>query len=672
LRLPRFTVRRTLTLVVSIAGLMAVCVAGASATTPVPVWPAGSELAAAANTANGTTYQPSTQLYSVACTSQGNCVAVGYFHDINGSYEAMISNEINGAWGVPTAAVLPSDAASASTGGQGATLYEVTCNGPGNCTAVGSYVDTSGADQAMVASETNGVWGAATKTTLPGGHDTSSSQYAELYDVTCTSVGNCIAGGYYKDTNGSNDYQAMLVQETGGAWQTAVKVQLPSDEGTGSNGQSAAFDTLACTSPGDCVAGGYYTDSADVQQAMTDTETGGAWAQATKLTLPAGYSTTDAGAYIDGMSCTSLGDCVGAGGYTDSGDVEHPMVATSTNGVWGTGSPLALPSDADTGANGHDAGLDDVTCASPGNCVATGVYTTTAGSGDDVPMTATETNGVWATPARLALPANAHADSATDHYDTLAGLSCTGPANCVAVGTYVDTSGNSQAMAVSSLPSLALLTSSLPGAVVGTPYSVQLSGSGGAGMYTWSLSAGLLPAGLALNASTGVISGTPLALDSAGFTAALSDPGPPLQTASTALSIAVGGPGLGKVKVKSPKVSVVIDCAATAGLTCSGTLKLTTKEHFTGHKLTAVSAKHKKKPKKTTKTVGLGQTSYSVAAGASVTRTVTLGQVANSLLKKHHKLPAVLTVTPTGVSTALLTKTVTLTPAAKKKPKKHH
>lgn len=57
----------------------------------------------------------------------------------------------------------------------------------------------------------------------------------------------------------------------------------------------------------------------------------------------------------------------------------------------------------------------------------------------------------------------------------------------------------------------AITTSSLPYGNVGSAYLAVLTGSGGGTPYTWSVPAGSLPAGLVLDPTTGVISGTPTA-----------------------------------------------------------------------------------------------------------------------------------------------------------------
>ena len=63
----------------------------------------------------------------------------------------------------------------------------------------------------------------------------------------------------------------------------------------------------------------------------------------------------------------------------------------------------------------------------------------------------------------------------------------------------------------------AITTTTLPGGTVGTPYHHQLQATGG-GFILWELFSGELPDGLTLKQTTGVISGTPTAKETATFT----------------------------------------------------------------------------------------------------------------------------------------------------------
>ena len=76
-----------------------------------------------------------------------------------------------------------------------------------------------------------------------------------------------------------------------------------------------------------------------------------------------------------------------------------------------------------------------------------------------------------------------------------------------------------------------------PSGVVGTPYSVTLTAAGGTTPYTWSISAGSLPAGLTLNASTGVVSGTPTTAGTSSFTAKVTDAQSKTATFATSITI---------------------------------------------------------------------------------------------------------------------------------------
>src|SRR6266571_3077779 len=88
-------------------------------------------------------------------------------------------------------------------------------------------------------------------------------------------------------------------------------------------------------------------------------------------------------------------------------------------------------------------------------------------------------------------------------------------------------------------PSPAITTSSLPAGQMGAAYQATLSASGGTTPYSWSLASGSLPAGLSLNSTSGVISGTPSASGTSSFTVQVTDSAS--KAAQQPLSIAISG-----------------------------------------------------------------------------------------------------------------------------------
>jgi hypothetical protein len=87
---------------------------------------------------------------------------------------------------------------------------------------------------------------------------------------------------------------------------------------------------------------------------------------------------------------------------------------------------------------------------------------------------------------------------------------------------------------------LSVATTLLPEGLTGTPYSAPLRANGGIGPFTWVITSGILPAGLSLDSSTGIISGLPTAVSSANFSVQVTDSETPAQTAPAPLSLTIG------------------------------------------------------------------------------------------------------------------------------------
>ncbi len=99
-----------------------------------------------------------------------------------------------------------------------------------------------------------------------------------------------------------------------------------------------------------------------------------------------------------------------------------------------------------------------------------------------------------------------------------------GTSNCVFKVTDSDQSSTSKKFTVAVDPALAITSSSpLPTGTVNVSYSQTLTATGGSGQYTWSVSAGALPAGLTLNAGTGAITGQPTTAGAPSFTILVTD-----------------------------------------------------------------------------------------------------------------------------------------------------
>jgi hypothetical protein len=90
---------------------------------------------------------------------------------------------------------------------------------------------------------------------------------------------------------------------------------------------------------------------------------------------------------------------------------------------------------------------------------------------------------------------------------------------------------------------LQITNTSLPNGNPGVSYNATtLAATGGFTPYSWTITQGALPNGLTLNATSGVISGTPTGAGTSSFTVQVSDSETPAATATTGLSIVINPP----------------------------------------------------------------------------------------------------------------------------------
>ena len=298
----------------------------------------------------------------------------------------------------------------------------------------------------------------------------------------------------------------------------------------------------------------------------------------------------------------------------------------------------SLPSDASTSypyseLEGEDSG-GAVSCAPSGPCLATGwYYTDYAGESYSGLAQQVSASGQVGTAVTTAAPA----DSYVPQYAYLYGdTACDTAGSCVATGEYYSTTTDTYVpYEVTEQAPLSVTTTSLPGAKESTPYQSTLAATGAWGSYTWSVSSGSLPAGLKLDAQTGVISGTAPGSGTSTFTVKVTGTGgSPVPTATQSLSLTVAAvPPVVRVLghsglVRSDRLGVKLSCSRAP---CSGTVKLDVRE--------LVIVKHGHKRVRKHRTVVIGSAHYSLSVGASKVVKVKLNGAGRSALakaKRHH------------------------------------
>lgn len=373
-------------------------------------------------------------LVNIACPAAGNCVAVGRYTAANHVDHAVIFTESGGTWHRGVGVRLPADALPPKPPKAGVVdnvgLSSVACTSVGNCVAVGDYRDDAEVWEALILVERNGRWLRGIRAPLPAGASVQG-QAALLLSISCRAANGCSAAGDYVDAHGHQ--QALLVSGSGSHWSAAQPPQAPADASTD---PTIAPGSIACAAAGQCSAVGTYLNPLQNSLGLLLNESAGSWSGAAGVVLPADAAPAgtvgDQTVVLSSVACPQAGACSSVGWYFDNYGNGQPLLVSQNDGVWQPGVRAQLPANAVSGLQKQSAGFDWVSCATAGNCLATGVYTDIGYNSQG--LLVSEVGGVWQPGVESPLPANA----AMLQYAAANQSDCTGAGDCTVIGTYND------------------------------------------------------------------------------------------------------------------------------------------------------------------------------------------------------------------------------------------
>jgi hypothetical protein len=315
------------------------------------------------------TYQ-STDLDAVDCVAPGACTAVGRYADTNGDGWGLIDVLSGGSWSA-TEAPQPPNSGNDTLNNQDTSLGGLSCPTAGFCTLVGSYMDDSpsppGHQFGLIETGWGSTW-APTEAPEPANTATDATdQFANLFNVSCSSDGHCASVGFYTIDSPSGYEDGLIETLDSGVW---TPTEAPEPPGAAPAGLSGVFG-VSCPADGVCTAVGRYEDAENRTWGLIETLAGGSWTPA-QAPEPADGDTNPSDlprALLSSISCSWPGECVAAGNYTDTAIHGQALIDTLSGGSW-TATEGIVPVNA---AANPKAALETTSCAAA-FCAVAGTY----------------------------------------------------------------------------------------------------------------------------------------------------------------------------------------------------------------------------------------------------------------------------------------------------------
>jgi hypothetical protein len=365
------------------------------------------------------------QLSSVFCTSADNCWSVGFTVTKLGDL-----NQVLHWTGKKWFKVAVPNPGGTGSGGI-SQLAAVRCTLAANCWAVGFYEKgTTGVafDQAL---HWNGTKWRLISTPTPAGLLPGSLN--QLSDVSCTSAGNCWAGGFYgNDVEVGNKESELALNQllhwNGKSWSL---VAAPNPAGTKPD-HASVVNSVRCASAANCWAAGAFGSIGKKLEASDEMLhwNGKKWA---RVTVPDPQGTADGELNeLQALSCSSVSNCWAAGFYGNLN--AGPTKPSALNLIlhW-NGKKWAKVTVPEPGAVGaRNDSINGITCSADRDCWAVGQAGHST-SGKPVTDTALHWNGTkWS----LVTTPNPAGDGMNDS-NRLISVRCVAAGNCWAVGVAI-------------------------------------------------------------------------------------------------------------------------------------------------------------------------------------------------------------------------------------------
>lgn len=255
-------------------------------------------------------------LTSVSCDTEGDCTAVGFYETINASTYAITPNLIvvtqamdTTTWSAPSA--LPTPAGSYVIGLPTA----VSCSAATTCTAIAYATNaTESVLKGEFLSEQSGVWSSV------GAVKTVAGSAVYLASMSCPSAGDCVAVGATSVSNG----EPVVDTESSGVWAAPQVLALPLLSPATDHAQLLDVSCLSITQ---CVAvgGALYGKDDNDAIGMVAADTGSGWSSTLdESAIKTGAATANV-VLLGVVQCFSLTDCltVGTAGTGTMNDTTH-------------------------------------------------------------------------------------------------------------------------------------------------------------------------------------------------------------------------------------------------------------------------------------------------------------------------------------------------------------